>query len=230
MLFCSNKKYSISMSQIKVIIVDDHELFRLGIRTAIENRYPDISVVGEASSGALFFGLLKITAVDVVLLDISLPDMSGIEIARRLKTEYPAVKILAFSADNSASTINQMLQIGIEGFISKLKSNPDTLAEALRSVEQGVEYFGSDISDMIRQIYLSKKKTTQVSSEFSEQEKRIIECCHEGLPVKLIANRIGISINTVNWHKSNIFRKLGINNSLEMVKYAVKNGIIRIEN
>jgi DNA-binding NarL/FixJ family response regulator len=213
---------------IKTIIVDDHELFRLGVRTVIESRYPDIAIVGEARTGAEFYAILKTTPADVVLLDIGLPDMNGFDIARRLKTEYPDLKILAISAENSASTIDKMLSIGIEGFISKLNGSPDTLAEAIRSIMQGVEYFGSDISNIIRQIYIAKKRTTKVSSEFSDQEKRIIECSHEGLPVKLIADRLGISAKTVNWHKSNIFRKLGINNSLEMVRFAVENGIIAL--
>ena len=214
------------MDQIKVIIVEDHELFRVGIQSAIEKECPDIFIVGEAKSGEELFGLLKITTADVILLDIMFPDMNGFEIARRLKAEYPAMKILAFSADNSTSTIEEMLCIGVEGFISKLNSNSKMLAEAIQTVAQGFEYFGSDISDIISQIYIAKKKTTKVSSEFSEQEKRIITYCHEGLSAKMIANRLGVAVSTVVWHKSNIFKKLGINNSHEMVRYAMKNGII----
>ncbi|MCL2727550.1 MAG: response regulator transcription factor [Bacteroidales bacterium] len=215
------------MHHIKVIIVDDHELFRLGIRTAIESRHPDITIVGEAKSGADFFGLFNAIAADLVLLDIMLPDMTGVDIARRLKAERPEFKILAISAENSASVIEEMLQIGIEGFISKINSNPDILAKAIRSVVQGLEYYGKDISEVISRIYVAKKKTMQISSEFSEQEKRIIECCHQGLPAKLIADQLFLSIRTVDWHKSNIFRKLGINSTLEMVQFALKNKIIR---
>jgi DNA-binding NarL/FixJ family response regulator len=153
--------------------------------------------------------------------------MSGIEIARRLKNERPEIKILVISAENTTATIEEMVNIGVEGFISKFNSNPDILVHAIRSIMQGVDYFGRDISEIIHRIYIAKKKTTQITSEFSEQEKHIIECCHEGLPAKLIANRLGISVRTVDWHKSNIFRKLGINNSLEMVRYAVKSGIIK---
>ena len=217
------------MNKINVILVDDHELFRLGVRTAIESRHPDIVIVGEAKSGTEFYRLLETTTADIVLLDIILPDTSGIEIARRLKTERPALKILAISAENSASVVEEMLQIGIEGFISKINSNPDTLAEAIRSVMHGFEYFGKDISNVISRIYVVKKKTTEVSNDFSDQEKRIIECCHEGLPAKLIAIRLGITTRTVDWHKSNIFRKLNINNTLEMVRFALQNGIIRAE-
>ena len=214
------------MKKISIILVDDHELFRLGLRTAIEHRHPDIAIAGEAGSGAEFFRLLQTVSADMVLLDIAMPNMSGAEVARRLKKEYPAMKILAVSAENAASTVEEMLQIGIEGFISKANCKADILAEAIRTIMQGFEYFGQDISNIIIRIYVAQKKTTQISNEFSEQEKHIIECCHEGLPAKLIADRLGITARTVDWHKSNIFRKLGINSTLELVQYSVKNGII----
>ena len=213
---------------IRVIIVDDHELFRLGVQTAIQLRHPDIMVAGYAGSGSDFFELVQTTAVDIVLLDIILPDLSGIEIARRIKSEHPYIKILAISASNAAETVEEMLEIGIEGFISKVHTSPDILAEAIRTVAQGVEYLGKDISEIINRIYVAKKKSKQITSEFSEYEKRIIECCFQGLSGKLIADRLCISLRTVDWHKSNIFRKLGINSTLEMVQFAVTNGIIRI--
>ena len=94
---------------------------------------------------------------------------------------------------------------------------------------QGIDYFGADMSDMIRRTYVSIKKTTQVTDEFTEQERRIIELCHEGLPAKQIADRLGIAAKTVEWHKSHIFDKLGIHSTLELIQYAMKNGIIRTE-
>jgi len=215
------------MKPINVIIVDDHEFFRLGIRTAIENHHPDITIVGEAKCGAEFFALLKTATVELVLLDILLPDMSGVEIARRLKAEYPEVKILVLSCETSISTVKQLLDIGIEGFISKFDNSMDTFADAIRSVVQGLEYYGKDISCIISQIYLASKKTMQVTAEFSEQEKRIIECCHEGLSGKQIANRISISYKTMEWHKANIFRKLNIHSTVELVRFATTHGIIR---
>ena len=90
---------------IKVIIVDDQEFFSLGVRTALENRCPDICVVGEAASGADFFSLIETVDADIVLLDIGLPDMSGLDIARRLKTGRPEIKILVISADNATSVV-----------------------------------------------------------------------------------------------------------------------------
>ena len=207
-------------------MVDDHELFRLSLRTSIECHNTDIVIVGEAGSGATFFSLLKTVEADIVLLDIAMPGMSGFEIARRLKTENPEIKILAVSAENDFQTIEEMLQIGIEGFVSKSNCKPEILAEAIRSIMQGLDYFGRDISSIISRIYIAKKKTMQISEEFSEQEKKIIELCLEGLPAKLIADRLCITARTVDWHKSNMFSKLGINSTLELVQFAIKNKII----
>jgi len=216
------------MQKIKLIIVDDDDTYRRGINLTVKIGQPDFIISGEVKYGAGLFDLLDSGAeADIVLLDIKLPDMSGIEIARRLKTERPEMKILVVSCDNSAETIEQMLDIEVDGFISKVETDPEKTLDVARMVVQGLTYFGRDISEIISRIYIAKKKQMEVTSEFSEQEKRVIEYSHEGLSAKLIADRMNISTSTVNWHKSNIFRKLGINSSLEMVRFAVKNGIIK---
>ena len=213
---------------IRAILVDDHELFRMGVRAAINEHHPDITIVGEAETGTEFFGLMKTTPADIVLLDIMLPDTTGIDIALRLRKEYPDIKILAISAENTAEVVQKMLDIGIDGFITKRMGGVDTLAEAIRSVMDGLEYFGEDISNIIYRIYISKKKTEKASSEFTEQERRIIELCQQGMLAKEIAHHLDITPRTVEKHKENIFRKLGINTTVEMVQYALKNGIIKI--
>jgi len=216
---------------IQVIVVDDHELFRSGLQLTFKYAYKDIIITGEANSDGELFSLLPSTPVDVVLLDINLSGgVSGVDIARRLRSEYPSIKILAISGENSPETVKSMLEAGIDGFISKQKGNSDVLAEAIRTVASGLEYYGRDISTIILGVYVSKKKTTAVSDEFTDREREIILACRDGLLGKEIADRLGISIHTVNTYKRNIFLKLGINNTREMVLYALKNGIIRIEN
>jgi len=215
---------------INAILVDDHELFRLGLKTAISSNHPDICIVGEAETGEELFRILETTEADILLLDINLPEMSGIEIAQRIKSENPKMKILVISSENTAVVIQALLQIGIDGFISKRMGSMDVLANAIRSIMSGFEYFGKDISDIIYRIYVSKKNTSEVTVEFTEQEKIIIELCRDGLPSKLIADRLSISSRTVENHKNNIFRKLGINSTIEMIQYAIKHGIIKIEN
>jgi len=213
---------------IKVFVVDDHALFRMGIKSLLNEKNTGIIITEEADCGENFFRLLPSADTNLVLLDINLPDMSGVEIAIRLKKEYPALKILAVSSENDASIIKSLVDAGIDGFISKQNSGGNELIEAIHSVMNGLEYFGRDISAIIYDIFVSKKKVTSVSSEFSEREKEIILACKDGLLSKEVAAKLGISINTVNTHKKNIFLKLGINNTMEMVKYALEKGIIKI--
>ena len=217
-------------SAIKIVIVDDHNLFRIMLKATFASGYPDIRVVGEAENGEQLFSVLASTPTDLVLLDVNLPGMGGAEIARRLRSDYPALKILAVSAENTADTVKSMIDAGIDGFISKQRGSDDELAEAIRTIMSGLEYFGRDIAAIIFDVYVSKKKTTTVTPEFTAREREVIHLCRDGLMSKEIAARLGISVRTVVTHKEKIFSKLGINNTMEMVQYALKNGIIRIEN
>jgi two-component system response regulator NreC len=215
---------------IQVIVVDDHPLFRFGLKATLRDNHPDICLAGEAVCGEALFQLPEIASADIVLLDINLPGISGVETACRLRRDYPSIKILAISAENTAETVKAMLEAGINGFISKRQSDVDELAQAIRTIMSGLDYFGRDISAIIYEIFVSKKKTTTVTQEFTDREKEIILACRDGLLCKEIAARLDISTHTVNAHKNNIFKKLGINNTMEMVQYALKNGIIRMEN
>jgi DNA-binding NarL/FixJ family response regulator len=216
-------------TQIKVIVVDDHRLFRMGLISAFNADQPDICISGEADSGETLFALPALATADVVLLDVMMPGMGGAETARRLRHDYPSVKILALSGENSAETVQTMLEAGIDGFISKQQGDTGELAEAIRTVTSGLEYFGRDISSIIVGVYVAKKKTVTITPEFTERERGIIQLCREGLICKEVADRLGISVTTVNTHKVRIFQKLGINNTMEMVQYAMKHGIIRVE-
>ena len=217
------------MTAIRIIIVDDHALFRIGVKSSIMFNMCDMQVVGEAESGEELFALLDGTKADIVLLDIVLPDMNGVEIVRRLKKDSPELKILAISAENSSAIVKSLLELGIDGFISKRQSDASALGEAIRAVMDGVEYFGKDIAAIISKVYLTKKQTTEITPEFTAREREIIALCREGLLCKEIATRLGISVKTVNNHKTNIFEKLGMHTTMEMVQYALKQGIIKLE-
>ena len=214
---------------IDVILVDDHSLFRVGEKSVLSGENTDIRVVGEAGSGKALFVLLETTKADIILLDIGLPDISGIEIARRLRKEYPEIKILIFSVENSFKVVQSLINIGIDGFISKLQSSDDDLIVAIHSIMNGLEYFGKDIATIIYNIYVSKKKITEVTSEFTEREREIIYLCRDGLSGRQISEKLNISLRTVNTHKNNIFTKLNINSTMELVQYAMKNGIISLD-
>jgi two-component system response regulator NreC len=216
---------------IQVIVVDDHSLFRKGLKAIFKADHPDIVVSGEAESGETLFRILPATPADLVLLDINLPGgIGGAETARRLRRDYPALKILAISAENTTETITSMIDAGIDGFISKQQGQDSELAEAIRTVMSGLNYFGRDISFILYDVVKTRSLTLTATPDFSARELEIIRLCRDGLVAKQIADRLGISISTVNTHKERIFQKIGINSTLEMVHYALKKGIIRIEN
>ena len=214
-------------NSIKIIIVDDHKLFRMTLRNSLSN-LTNITISGEADCGAALFELLNKVPCDIVLLDLILPDMKATDIHKRLRSEFPTVKILVISMDNTVETVCGMLKLGIEGFISKQEGGIEEIAQAITSIAAGYEYYGHDISTLMYKIYVSKKDDKKMPyQEFTAREKEILKLCSEGLIAKEIANRLFISVNTVNNHKTNMFRKLGINNVMEMVHYAFKHKIIR---
>jgi DNA-binding NarL/FixJ family response regulator len=217
--------FKISMTNI--FIVEDQEMYREAIRMAFETRHPDICVVGEAETGAEFFALIRTATPDLVLLDIALPDMSGIDIARRLKSERPEIKILVLSAENSEFIVKTLVETGVDGFIGKRYGGFDACAKAIRLVMQGEKFYGTDIWEILNRILVAKTKSTEIPSHFSEQERRIIELSRDGLQGKEIADRLGVSVKTVYNHRTNIFEKLGCNNTMEMVKFAIEKGIIK---
>jgi len=216
---------------IKVIIVEDDELQRSSFVMAIEFRHPDLCVVGEAATGAALFSLLDKVTPDIILLDINLPDMSGLDIARRLKRNRPEIKILVISMENDAATLQALVDAGIEGFLNKRENVLNNFAEAVRSIMDGLEYFGTDIARIIFRVYTAKRQKTDATEEnfgLTPQEIRIIELCRDKLKAKQIADKLCISARTVDTHKTNIFRKLELNGTSEMVQYAIKKGIITI--
>jgi len=208
---------------IKIIIIDDHFLFRMGAKLTLSNSPLGIEIVAEAASGRELFAVLETTSPDLLLLDIMLPDLSGIEIAHKLKASRPEIKILLLSAEEPKKVIEQVLKTGVEGYISK-SAEMKEIEEAIVSVMNGLEYFGRDISKVIYEVFSSKKKREQEDARFTVREMEIIRMCSQGLLVKEIAERLGISPNTVKTHKSNIFQKLGINNSMELAKYMMTIG------
>ncbi len=209
---------------IKVVIVEDHPLVRLGLQSALSGPDGRFEVVGVADTAAAFWKLLPGIKADVVLLDIILPDETGVEIARRLRNENSPLRILVLSAETCRSTIFELMKIGIDGFVSKTVPTQELLT-AIEYVADGIEYFGRDIAKIIRDL---RNAGNKVESGFTARENEIVELCVQGLSVKEISRKLNISPNTVNTHKDNIFKKLGINSSMELVRWALDHGMIQL--
>ncbi len=208
---------------IKVLLADDHPLMLLGLGTMLEG-YPEMSVVGTASDGAAAFEKAAATKPDVMVFDIVMPVMDGISLCRRMRAELPDVALLALSSDTSQATLKQLLHIGIDGFLPKT-ADDQTIVEAIRSVAAGYEYFGTDIARLIEKISLAKKASDTL---FTPRELDVIRLSCKGLQYKEIASSLGIKYLTVVTIKNNIFRKLGINNTVELVLYAIKKNLITL--
>lgn len=207
---------------IRVFLVDDHLLFRMGLRTAFEDS--GIEIAGEAGCASEFFDLLPSAVFDVLLLDIVLSDVSGVEVARRLRKFSPLSKILVLSAESDSETVCDLVDMGVDGFISK--SVPvEELRRAVECVAGGGEYFGKDEARILNDVRVARGRC---DCGFTGRESEIVGLCAQGLSGKEIASRLNISLKTVEAHKNNIFRKLGINNSVELVRYALKYGIVKL--
>ena len=159
---------------------------------------------------------------DVMVMDVMMPGMDGIELARRMRAQMPDTALLVLSSDTSVGTLETLLGIGIDGFLPK-SSDEATMLDAIRSVAGGYEFFGTDIARLIDRISLAKKAPDNL---FTPRELDVIRLSCKGLQYKEIAGELGIKYLTVVTIKNNIFRKLGINNTVELVLYAIKKGLI----
>lgn len=210
---------------IRILLVDDHPLMLMGIRAMLEGQ-TDIEIVGTAADGAKALTMLASMErlPNVMLLDIMMPGMDGIELARRMRAEMPDVALLVLSSDTSLATLEPLLNIGIDGFLSK-GSDKQTMLSAIRSIAAGYEFFGTDIARLIERISFAKKAS---DSLFTPRELDVIRLSCKGLQYKEIAGQLGIKYLTVVTIKNNIFRKLGINNTVELVLYAIKKELITL--
>ena len=207
---------------IRLMLVDDHPLMLMGIASMLSGK--GIEIVGTASNGSEALEMVPQLNPDVMMLDIVMPVMDGIELARRMRALYPDVALLVLSSDSSLASLEVLLNIGIDGFLSKTSDAP-VMLDAVKSVASGYEYYGTDIARLIERISLAKKASESI---FTPRELDVIRFSCMGLQYKEIAERLGIRYLTVVTIKNNIFRKLGINNTVELVVYAIKNELITL--
>lgn len=217
------------MNNLKIIMVDDHALFRLGIRSVILDKLPHTSILAEYSSGEeLLQQLTESNKPNIILLDIVMPGISGIETARQIKKKYSDIKIIMLSSEMALEVINELLDIGVDGYLSKFVLKED-LAEAIISVADGGIYYGQDIAHIMYNAYISRRsKKSRQKVSITEREREVIELFCEGITVKEIADRLNISKRTIDTHKANIMQKLGFHSTVELVKYAIREGIITL--
>ena len=220
------------MDKIRILIADDHTLFREGLKRLFGS-YKDLSVVATAENGAQAIKMTEETRPDVALLDISMPDIDGIEVAKKIKASYPDTAVIMLTAYKDEDFVKECMQIRVEGYLLK-NAHRNDLINAIRMVNNGDGVFNLDatrsvLSGLASVSHQHKREESQARIGMSKRELDVLSLLSKGLTNKEIAERLYISQNTVRTHLVNIFRTIGVKTRTEASAYAFKNGIGSIE-
>ena len=212
---------------IKVILADDHAIVRDGIKAVITKKGDGIAVIGEASNGNDVLKLSKTNPADVYLLDISMPILNGIETTYRLIKDNPKNKIIILSMHDDRTFVEKALHSGARGYILK-ESATDEIVFGINEVYLGRYYLTPKISSYLVEDFLDQEQGRQFIPALSSRERGILQLLAEGLNNKEIAEKLSLSLNTIHVHRNNIMKKLNIHRQADLIKYALKEGIVQL--
>lgn len=218
------------MDQITVLVVDDHSLVREGVVTMLSS-FEDFKIIGDAESGDDAVKLAINNAPDVILMDINMPGMNGIETSKKILAELPTTRIIILSMEVTQDYISEAIKAGVAGYLAK-DTKKDILAESIRKVMQGEQYFGQKISQVIFKGFYKQSRGERIASENKDLSKREVEVLRQiasGMSNREIAEKLFISIRTVDAHRNHIMQKLNLKSTAELVKYAIREKIIDLD-
>ena len=216
-------------SKIKLLLVDDHPLVREGLRSCLVQE-KNFEIVGEAADGEEAIRQANNCPPDIVLLDINMPGMNGLEAARFLNKVVPKSKILILTMHDNKEYVKRMVASGVQGYVLK-DSSPAELIAAITAVQRGETYFSRKISQTVLNDYVKtvRTKTKKGGVELSQRESEVLVLIAEGLSNKEIASRLFVSVRTVETHRERIIRKLDIHTVAGLTRYALTKGISKLE-
>lgn len=215
------------MSSIRIALVDDHQIVRDGL-SALLGPIKDIDVVAQAASGREAVVLARNKSVDVIIMDIAMSDLNGLEATKRIVAANPAAKIIMLSMHSSEEYVVRSLQYGASGYLLK-NAAPEELEAAIRKVASGGTYLSPLIGDTMRTHILSKSDVSQFQDVLTSRQLEILQAIAEGTRTRDIAEKLCISPKTVETHRSQIMQKLNIDNVPGLVRYAIRHGIITVD-
>jgi two-component system, NarL family, response regulator NreC len=213
----------------RILLADDHKIFRDGLRNLIEKE-AGMEVVGEAENGRKTIKLIEKLAPTICIMDVSMPDMNGIEATRKITSETPNVKVIALSMHSDRRFVLGMLEAGASGYLLKDCAFGE-LVNAIRQVASGSSYLSPKIADVVVQGYLTKIPDSPLTKSVSltSREREILQLIAEGLSSKDIAAHVFLSIKTVETHRRNIMQKLNMKSVAELTKYAIREGLVSLD-
>lgn len=209
---------------IRIILADDHKLFIDGVYSILSLE-SDIDITGVAHNGEQVLDLLKKnSAVDIIVLDVEMPGVDGIEVTREVRREYPNIKILITSMYNKTSFILELMKLGVSGYILKDKSK-DELLSAIHNVYRNQPHFSLEVLSIFSH---SRNNPLSEKVQLTEREEEVLVLVAEGLKTKDIAKKLFISTETVSVHRKNLKRKTGLENASQIIRYAIRHGYIDV--
>jgi DNA-binding NarL/FixJ family response regulator len=219
-------------NSINVLLVDDHVMLRDGV-AAILNQVEGIKVVGGVSSGEEAVNSLKTYNPHIILMDIMMSGMTGLEATRWIKEQDKNVKIIIISSEVKKELVSEGIKSGIDGYLPK-NADKATLVDAIRTVSRGEKYFNQAIMNLVFEDFYKGEKegnkaSRRVAQGLTKRENEVLELVAQGKSNQEVADTLFISTKTVETHKTNILEKLGLKNTAELVRYAIKNNIISLD-
>lgn len=215
------------MSSIRILLADDHTVVRDGLRALLEKQ-PDMTVVGEADDGRESVRLAEEQLPDVVVMDIAMPNMNGIEATRRILAANPRTNVVMLSMHQDESYVLRSLKAGAKGYLLKDSLRSDVI-EAIRTVSQGRSFLTRKVSRLLQEDYIRQMERRGVEDSYdllTDREREILQLVAEGKTNKDVAGLLNISLTTVETHRTHILQKLGLHSIPELILYAVRKGII----
>lgn len=214
------------MSPIRILLADDHAVVRAGLRMLL-SADAELQIVGEAETGAEALRLAAELEPDVVLMDISMPDLNGIEATRRIKAAHPDIAVLALTMHEDDQYFFEMLAAGASGYVPK-RAAPNDLITAIHAVQKGGVFLFPSVARALVQDYLQRSAGGSSFDALTEREREVLILIAQGRSNQEIADQLVISIKTVNRHRENIMAKLNLHSRVELVRYALEKGLIDI--
>jgi DNA-binding NarL/FixJ family response regulator len=211
------------MMSLRILIADDHEAVREGVRVMLE-RVPGWEICGSATTGREAVNEATRLRPDIVILDMGMPDLTGVEAARKIKRLLPETELLIFTASESEELIREVFQAGAKSYILKADAAAH-LIDAVRALSEHRPFFTSKIAEVVFAKFMDGKSKTP-DAELTDREREVIQLLADGKSNKEIADAMGISVRTAETHRANLLRKLKLSSVAELVRYAIRNGMI----
>jgi DNA-binding NarL/FixJ family response regulator len=226
MVFHSQSTLPSSMEKIKIVLVDDHQMFREGLKFVLK-QIPEFDVIGTASNGEEYLKLLEAGLPDVVLMDIGMPVMDGIEATEKTSEKYPEVNVIALSMFSDQEYYHKMVAAGVKGFLIK-EAGIDELEKAIKSIQQGNAYFSQELLRNIIINISNPKVTSRDPFQLTKREEEVLQMICKGFGTKEISDLLFISQKTVEGHKTNLLSKTNSKNTINLMLYAFKHKLVEI--